>query len=79
MEEGPVEGGLGLAPVAHDDGGDVLDRQFAAIEVTAFGQELPGERERVGDDLAEVADAHGDPLDRPPVRVGANGVANRLR
>src|SRR5262249_9641929 len=57
------------APAAHAGGRDLLDDQLRAVRVGPLGHEGPGERERVGHHLAQVADLHLDALDPPPVRV----------
>ena len=60
---------------ALDDRRHVVDDERAAGEVGAVGQQLPRELQRVGNDLAEVADANLDPLDPVPVGVASDGVA----
>ena len=77
-EDREIERRGAAARTALDHRRDVVDRQRAARQLGAVGQQLPGEHEGVGDDLAEVADAHLDPFDPPAVGVARDGVDDRL-
>src|SRR4051812_4554490 len=66
---------------AHADPGDVFQLQRSALGERALRHEREGERERIGHDLAQVADLHLDGLDPAAVGVGErdlqDGVGDR--
>jgi hypothetical protein len=77
-QDGRLKDGRGLATVALDGHGHVLDVEQAAFEIASRRQHLPGPHERIRHDLTKVTDTHQHPRHRATMGVAGDGLGDRL-